>query len=197
MQKKENSRPWWAIIVMLIVLFPIGVLFLINKVVNEKRELFINARALMVLGAVSLFFGALGAGLTIYAAAAEGAAAIALFGIPALALVLFGASMVIWGVLLRRRAMAYNRYLRFLVLNSERSIPVIAQAMGVNTMQALEMLETLVDRSYIRGMYVDHGTLELKSKETAKFAVRCRHCGGTSILEAGKPVVCEYCGAAL
>ncbi len=197
MQNKQVERPWWAIISMLFFLFPVGVLFLIKKVSEEKREILKNGRMLIIFGAISAFFGVLGMALTVYAVATGDEGAAPLFGVPALALLLFGAAIIIWGVMLRRKGMEYNRYLRFLLLSSERSIPSIAQVMGVNTMRALEMLEMLVDYQYIRGMYVDHGELMLKSKETAKFAIRCKHCGGTSILEAGKPVVCEYCGAAL
>ena len=197
MQNKANERPWWAVIVLLVILFPVGVVMLIYKVLHDKRQRMKNGRVMLTIGAVSAIMGLMGFGLMTVSGADDPMTALAVFGIPAAVLVLFGIVMLSWGGTWYRKGCRYVRYARFLLLSSERSITAIAKSMGVNTMQALETLEDMIMLDYLRGFYVDYGQLMLMSKENAQYALRCRHCGGTSILTVGKPAVCAYCGAAL
>ena len=197
MQNRVTERPWWAVIVLLLVFFPGGVIMLIYKVLNDKRMRMKNGRMMLIIGAISAILGLMGFGLTAVVGADDPAMAMVIFGIPAAVLVLFGIVLMIWGGAWFRKGSLYVRYVRYLMLSTERSIPAIAQTMGVNTMRAMETLEDMIALEYLRGFYVDHGQLKLMSKENAQYALRCRHCGGTSVLTVGQPAVCEYCGAAL
>lgn len=193
----SQERPWWAVITLLVVFFPAGVIMLIYKVLEDKRLRMKNGRMMLIIGAISAVMGLMGFGLMAISGADDLMTAMFIFGIPAAVLVLFGVVLLAWGGAWYRKGCLYVRYMNFLLLSSERSIPGIAQNMGVNTMRALETIEDMIMLDYLRGFYVDHGQLMLKSRENAQYALRCRHCGGTSILTVGKPAVCTYCGAAL
>ena len=60
------------------------------------------------------------------------------------------------------------------------------------------LLQQMVEEGHIRGAYVDWGQMRLMTRENAaQTALTCSHCGGTTVLKAGMPPVCAYCGAKL
>ena len=144
MQNRATERPWWAVIVLLLVFFPGGVIMLIYKVLNDKRMRMKNGRMMLIIGAISAILGLMGFGLTAVVGADDPTMAMVIFGIPAAVLLIFGAVLMIWGGTWFRKGSLYVRYVRYLMLSTERSIPAIAQTMGVNTMRAMETLEDMI-----------------------------------------------------
>ena len=97
---QRQEQPWWAVIVLLAVFFPAGVIVLTLKALRETWARRKNGRMLCILGAISVCMGALGGALAVLSGADSPQIAAAIFGLPAAVLALFGVAILVWGALL-------------------------------------------------------------------------------------------------
>ena len=80
---QRQEQPWWAVIVLLAVFFPFGVIVLTLKALRKTWARRKNGRMLCILGAISVCMGALGGALAVLSGADNPQIAAAIFGLPA------------------------------------------------------------------------------------------------------------------
>ena len=195
---QRQEQPWWAVIVLLAVFVPLGVIVLTLKALRETWARRKNGRMLCILGAISVCMGALGGALAVLSGADNPQIAAAIFGLPAAVLALFGVAILVWGALLLHKAGQMERVKDVLRVSAQRDIAELAMSVGLPVPRMARLLQQMVEEGHIRGAYVDWGQMRLMTRENAaQTALTCSHCGGTTVLKAGMPPVCAYCGAKL
>ena len=191
------ESPWWAVIVLLVTVFPVGIYLVILKTAYEKARYFSNGVRLIVLGAV-LMVPSLGFILTLLLTGADSTSILlqlcGLAGIPGLA----GLFCFVFGWVLRHLGGENDAYRRLILVEKVTDMPTITRRMGTDYAHATRVIERLMDAGLLPDAYLYHRDHELIVPGVSKkIALRCKNCSGTTVLYSNEPHICDYCGGDL
>ena len=191
------EAPWWAVIVLLVTIFPVGIYFVILKTAYEKARYFSNGVRLIVLGAV-LMVPSLGFILTLLLTGADSKEVLfrlcGMAGIPCLA----GLFCFVFGWVLRHLGLENDAYRRLILVEKVTDMPTITRRMHTDYAHATRVIERLMDSGLLPDAYLYHRDHELIVPGVSKkIALRCKHCSGTTVLYSNEPHICDYCGGDL
>ncbi|MCR5577395.1 MAG: TFIIB-type zinc finger domain-containing protein [Oscillospiraceae bacterium] len=183
---------------MLVLLPPVGAVFMWQKLSYEKMQAYRNGQVLAFLGGVVAVLAARLplAELRLHLHEKIGAADLKLmliFGGVSLA----GIVIMLLGIKISR-AGELDLYLLYLI--QERKItdlPMLADMAGISYKTLTLKLEKLIDGP-LQNAYIYHRDKALILPGISeRSAFRCGQCGATTVLYANEERICDYCGAPL
>lgn len=192
-----DAKPlYWGFVVMfLLLLYPMGLFFMIRKVHHEKTRYFDNGVNMIITGG---FF----AGVTLPIAvllsypwhnlSRENIMVVLL----PLMVALFGVILIIAGTILRRKGRTNEEYMSLIVNERITNIREIAKRERATYAKATEQIQKLIDAGFLDGAYIYHRDHEIIVPGVSKkIALKCESCGGTTVLYVNEKRECSYCGA--
>lgn len=202
-KKKEQKLPVWAVII-LVIFYPFGLVFLIyrltKKLSNTPDNFKANSRPVTITAYILIFFGIiyLVAGLTgSLQAETEGDV---VFGVTVMLILFCGGGI---GLLVHRNkckklADLYDKYVPCITGSQVNDIARLASMVGVTYDIALGDLKKLLGFGALKDAYMDlqRGKIILPNviaDSRPNSVVICPHCGGSNKFPAGQIGSCEYC----
>lgn len=192
---KNATEPlkWRRVVVLLIVLFPLGVFFLIRKLVHEKTHYVDNGIKSILTGSLVLLIFVPWAVLLLVSE--NGQPPWMLLSVD-LILSLFGAVLLIMGVCIKHIGLVNNAYMVAIMLDRITNVDALAERMHTNYAGAVKAVQRLIDLELLEGAYIYHkDRVVIVPGISEKIAIKCQMCGGTTVLYSSDPRECVYCGA--
>ena len=186
---------WGYIALFLVILFPVGVFFLIRKVMHEKTQYYDNGVKMIVMGVLSMVLTVPLILLIIITGADSARALIIVNAIPGM-YALFGAVSVVLGVRFKQKGKQWNAYMKAIVNDKITNIDMLAKMAKTTYSGAVDVIQKLIDSRLLEGAYIYHRDREvIVPGVSKKIAFRCKYCGGTTVQYANDEKECVYCGA--
>lgn len=189
----ENSIiPWWAVITALIVFFPIGIFHVIRKTVSEPARYTANGITLIITGTVFCIVSGAMAALMI-----SGTGINAAFAIPSIYFSV-GLFCLIYGISLKKKGGIYEKYMSAVTVKKISDMDRISSAVREPYYKVCERIGKLIESGQLPGGYINHRDREvIVPGVSKKVALKCKNCGGTTVLYVNEEKICEFCGAKL
>ncbi len=195
-KNKNGTEIHFGLIALISILLPpLGVAMAVKKATQEKSHYYDNGRQIQLRSIVLLVFGVFG---------------MVIYGVPehdipdlpvnpglvlcAFYILLFAAAMI-GGVRMKRKGLLYESVLALITLDKITGLDQIAKRSGLTYDAAIKTVQTLIDTHLLKDAYI-----HLPEREvivlgiSKKVAIRCKNCGGTSVLQENDPRKCVYCG---
>ena len=206
MGKKYVS--WKIIILFFVIFFPICILLLVKKMVDEKQNYIKNGKVLKIFG---IIFFILGISFIIFeifrkAPLKNSLNSIGFFLIMVILLCGAGIFMIKKGheyIVLGKKV---NRYLAIINTGNDTSIDKIATAYPTIYEKAITDIQELLDLGYFPDSYIDFEGRKLmmpvikvpqpkQERQNLKYGtLKCRGCGAINTVIEGGLNYCKYCG---
>ncbi|MBR4727832.1 MAG: hypothetical protein IK080_08090 [Clostridia bacterium] len=195
LKNATSDMTWGYVVTFLIVLFPVGVFFLIRKLIHEKTHYYDNGIKTIMLGCfvfvpavlflISLLVSENGAPpwmLLVIAVVASAAGLIALIA----------------GFWLKHRGAMNNAFMSAITIDRITSIDTLSEKMHTDYSGAVRVIQRLIDAELLEDAYIYHkDRIVIVPGISEKIAVKCSMCGGTTVLYSSEKRECRYCGAEL
>jgi hypothetical protein len=201
MEKKNMGPSWVAIVLLLLLIWPVGLFLLIKKLTNRRYMLSGKNTGAIVAAVIMLLFG-----ISIVSGNG-GSAGMVVFGISYLA---GGALTVLFINKGRKDADRFRKYIDIVVNGGERNIDKIAGYVALPYDKVVKDLDEMIKLEFFRGAVVDktNGKIQLREmnvpgqqqqqqQQQQVTVVRCSNCGANNTIPIGMVTECEYCGAPL
>lgn len=195
-----KKRSWIAVILWIIVFWPVGIYFLMKKLSNDRSALMnMNTRGLKIVAWTLIMFGAIGfIGLVFDTTSSNNTGPI-----------IVAIGFIVGGIILLRRVknaydtgVLYKRYLNMIVNHNERNLDNIASSTNSTYDEVKSILTRMIESGYIKDAYIHESSHELVinvsddiSSEATSKIVRCKGCGANNTVISEKISECEYCGS--
>ena len=188
---------WAAIVLVMIVLFPLGLYLTFSKVNYEKIRYHENGKKLIFMGAAFTALTVPVIMLFLVAGANSFAQLIKMIGIPLL-FALIGLVSLVSGLIYSRKGSVYDKFLEVIVIDRITDIASVAAATGTTPERAEEVIRELIECDLLIGAYIfKKGGEVIVPGISSKMAYRCGNCGGTAVVYPDGTRECENCGAAV
>lgn len=197
----KKTTSWVAIIVGLILFFPIGIYLLFKKVTEENGSYQQNGNVLIII-ALALFCMIPIIAIFAYTGELQYADGTPAYGAALVISMLLGAggiSSIAVGIYYIQRGQKYDQYISKLSPQHPVELRELASELKLPINTVISDLQCMIDTGYIPNAYIDHIRMRLATKPVICFTTQviCSACGGTNQVEPGKPAACEYCNTAL
>lgn len=191
-QSDDNMR-WGAVVFYFYIIPPLGLFFLVKKVVDEKLKYYENGLRMIIIGATLLVFtGPITIAFLI--AAIKGTSVLPLLVIGIYTVV--GLACVVVGIIIKKEGVREGKYLKALLVDKVTSIDKIVNELGYSYAKVTENVQHLIDTGLLANAYIYHRDREIIIPGISKkIACRCKNCGGTTVLYKNEERKCVYCGA--
>lgn len=205
----KQTPSWKAVIILLIVFWPVGLYLLYKKLSGDKVAFFKNSKALKIVGIVFVVFAAMYILMTITGdmKTSDGLSAFVFFGAG-------GGLMLYVSNRIKNNGEKFKKYISIVVNNKQTSIDNIAAAIPTDYVQATKDLQKMIDMGYFESAYIDATAREIilhnernqqsdntqgdNLNEESKFkVVVCKNCGANNKVMEGQVSECEFCGSPL
>ena len=195
---REPKGPWWAVMMLLFMLPPLGLCFALYKLYQEPQNALENAVVVRATGWVVLALSALLAVGLILLEAAEGARLVMLLLLLPGIMALSAAAMLAAAAHVSRTARRLAHMHSLIFVDALLGIDDVAREMGMDYGTTVRLLQTHIDRGELFSCFLDFGERQIVAPDRLpKAATRCRHCGGTTVHIRNMPALCRYCGRVL
>ncbi len=188
---------WGSVTGMLVVFFPIGIYYLILKLMHEKDNSYSNGVKMLVMGGA---FTVLTAPVIIWLF-------IATFGdFPQMALMLglpgsyflIGIALLITGSILRHKGLVYEKYLILIMNYHVTKLDLMKSEFHTTYAKVTRQLNTMIELELLKNCYIYHKDREIIVPAISKkIALRCPSCSATTVLYSNEEHICAYCGGEL
>ena len=202
---------WPAIIIALLVFWPVGLFLIIKRISLDKKTAMVAGKLIKIIGIVSCSFALLGFLVSIsdgFDSADVGM--ILFFGIA-------GAVLLRLSNKIKKEADSVKQYLSIIVNGGERQLDAIASATGKDYDIVKKDVQKMIDKGFLKNAYINENTREVVlasaaapatanignifANNTAPAAaqtrvVACPCCGANNTI-SGDIGECEYCGSPL
>lgn len=193
----EDDMQWGPLIALLCTIMPLGVYFILKKAYTDRKHYLENAITLRITGLILLLAGAACGAFFMYV----------FFGtvsIPEYA-IFFGIVPFISGIALlvsaghiRKKGRTIAKYQNLIYIGAVLSIRELSAKMKKNNYQTLQQLQSLINDGFLPGCFIDHKENAIVCPvQYPKIAIKCKSCGGTTVMLKGISSVCAYCGKTL
>ena len=202
---------WPAIIIALLVFWPVGLFLIIKRISLDKKTAMVAGKLIKIIGIVSCSFAVLGFLVSIsdgFDSADVGM--ILFFGIA-------GAVLLRLSNKIKKEADSVKQYLSIIVNGGERQLDAIASATGKDYEVVKKDVQKMIDKGFLKNAYINENTREVVLASAAAPAaantgnifaknasaaaaqtrvVSCPCCGANNTI-SGDIGECEYCGSPL
>lgn len=188
---------WWRIFVCVLVFFPIGIYYLIRKLMYEKVHCYEHGIRLLVMGGglmltMTPFLVWILTGETL-----DIREIVLLASIPGIYF-LMGIAFMITGILLRKQGAVYEKYLILILNYHVTNLDVLKNQLHTTYSEVSKQLKKMIELDLLEDSYIYHKDRELIVPGISKkIALRCRSCSATTVLYTNEEQVCAYCGGEL
>ncbi|MBQ6268004.1 MAG: hypothetical protein IJK64_09585 [Clostridia bacterium] len=195
LKNASADMTWGYVVVYLIVLCPVGVFFLIRKLIHEKTHYYGNGVKTIILGCI-VFVPAVWSLISLLVFE-DGAPSLMLLVISA-AFSAGGLIALIAGFWLKHRGATNNAFMSAITIDKITSIDTLSERMHTDYSGAVRVIQRLIDAELLEGAYIYHkDRIVIVPGISEKIAVKCSMCGGTTVLYSSEQRECRYCGAIL
>lgn len=204
--KESLLYSWPAIIIALIVFWPVGIFLIYKRAKTDKKASFTIGKGVkygsyfcffaVIIGIIASFTNEFKSSDIVYF----------LFYLVA------GIALLYFSKKLTKDAEKYKKYISIIVNGNEYFIANIAGAMAISQDDVKKDLLKMIDNGYFKGAYIDEGKGEIiipqlernqensdgnmNREERASKVVSCQCCGAQNTV-VGDVGECEYCGSPL
>lgn len=202
---------WPAIIIALLVFWPVGLFLIIKRISIDKKTAMVAGKLIKIIGIASCTLAALGFLVSI-SDGFDGAdvGMILFFGIA-------GAVLLRLSNKIKKEADSVKQYLSIIVNGGERQLDAIASATGKDYDVVKKDVQNMIDKGFLKNAYINENTREVllasaaapatanigntfannASPAAAQTRVVACHCCGANNTISGDVGECEYCGSPL
>ena len=197
METEEKTASWLTIFFWLILLFPIGIFYLLKKLTVEKVKYYAHGVRLLVMGffivAVSAIFIFWRVSMVYpdwWQMLQNGAFPFIYF--------LIGIGCIVTGIILRKKGATYEKYMVLIEEYHITNLDKLKSELHITYAKVTSQLEKLIEIGFLSECYIYHRDRELIVPSLSKkIAVRCITCGATTVLYSNEEPICAYCGGGL
>lgn len=202
----KKSYSWPAIIVLLILFFPVGFYLLYKRFTVDKTAIQRNRRGLTVSGLIFIGIGLLYT-LMLFSdeqASSDGTSSIGVIIALSLTFYIIGLVFLLKSLSMKALGVKYKKYINIIINQKQSSIQNIAAGVGVTYEAAVYDLRDMLGSGYFPGAFLNEQTREIILRQSAApeaayqtRAVTCKGCGASNVVAYGRKAECEYCGSSL
>ena len=197
----EDRLNWPLMIVSLALFPPLGISWLIIKIISEKQSYYKNGTRLTVVGGVYFVFFLLSTSLPIMEHALSGKFdnAVISFSLISFVLFVFSMSLLISGLAIRRLGFLNDKLMYLITVDAITGIDELSKQMNKQNAKIVEMVLSLIKAGILEHAYYDPRDNEIiVSGISKKVACQCDSCAGTTVFYSNdKNRKCIFCGAEL
>lgn len=194
-----------AVIISLLLFFPLGIILLIGRLSVDKKLLLKVNIPIQILGWINIFFGLI---LFIFSVS-EPFDSINY----TITLIFFtiGGLLTRLGIKLSKNLKLFNRYKNLITYQNVHLIKDLAQRTQQDPSKVSADIDTMIELGFLPNAYIDEAdkTIDLpkdkhsdkttapkedSKKETTYKVVTCKGCGANNTVAVGQTSECEYCG---
>ena len=194
----DQSAPelsWGVVVLYLLILFPVGVFFMVRKIIHERTHYYDNGIKMIIMGAVFMALTVPVILLFLITGADNTKSLIIVTMIPGVYAV-FGAVSIVLGLIYKCKGKENETYMKAIVYEKITKIDTLAGIAKTSYSGAANVIQRLIDSDMLKGAYIYHKDREvIVPGISKKIAFRCKNCGGTTVLYANEKKECIYCGA--
>ena len=194
MQLGKGSQPmtWLYVGLFLCSLFPVGIFFLVRKMIEEKTRYYENGIRLTIFGGVVMALAV--PALVIFFTQDTFETISILFAVP----FSIGFLMVVSGLYFKHKGRINHDYMTILKIDRITRLDKIAQIMKTDYAHSEDVVQKLIDNNLLRDAYIYHRDKEVIIPDVSeKIAIKCRCCAATTVLYSQDERKCVYCGERL
>ena len=195
--KNRKTMHWGWIIFWIIVFWPVGIYFVIQKFSCDKTAILNKGRTILPASLLLILFGAVG--LSIFFDGGDG------YDLGVAIAFLVGGIYLLWlSISSMRKGKRFKRYIGLIVNQSQDSLDQIAGIIKQPYDRVAKDLQEMIDKDYFTGSHIDYqkrqfvficpNTPLVNAREVV---VNCKHCGAVNKGYEGQVTKCEYCDSYL
>jgi len=188
---------WYSVFLTMLVLFPLGIYYMIRKVSHEKKRYLSNGIIMTVVGSVFVVFSVPILSLLI-ATGADNLRSLLLLAVLPAAPLLTGLGMIISGITLQRKGHTYQKFLTLITEYEITNLDDFKVEFNMPYSKVTSTLQKMIDIGFLSDSYIYHKDRELIVPGISKkIALKCKTCMGTTVLYSNEERICAYCGGEL
>lgn len=201
----ESSGPSWiAIIIMMIIFWPIGVYLLYKRLKVDRKVAMRSGKALNGFGIFLILFGVMGALISTEDPDGMG---VAIF------FLILGIVLKCMAAKNKKQTMRIRQYIALIINQHITSLDELARATGCTYNVVCDDLNKMIEKGYLPGAYLNLSLRRImlpgqqapiyrqNNKQPRTQArtkvITCKGCGAEMIVAEGTIRKCEYCGTPL
>lgn len=187
--RSVSNQSWSQVIGFMVVLFPVGIYYMIRKIHSERDRYYHNGVKLILIGSV---FSILTIPGVIFYLANDVAPVALLPGI----YLLTGLIMIIIGVIILKIGKTEVEVMKIITNDCITNLDSISSRIKRSYSDVVNTIEDLIDSGELSGTYIYHHDREvIVPGISKKVAHKCNNCGGTTVYYSNEITYCEYCGS--
>ncbi len=197
-QDKGGNTAWPLVFLLLVLVPPLGAVFVWRKLSYEKMRAHRNGEVLAIFGAVvTVLVARWPLGELVFLLRGKSQAGSITFILVLGSVSLVGIGIILLGIKISR-AGELDLYLLYLIREKKiTDLPTLAEMAGLSYKTLTLKLEKLIDGP-LQDAYIYHrDKVLIVPGISERIACFCRQCGGTTVLYVNEERICDYCGAPL
>lgn len=213
---KKKTQSWTVVIVLLIVLWPVGLYFLVQKLRYDKTATFKSTKGIKGVAIFLLVFGGMAFMMTLtgqMTQTVDGVKVPASFGYNVFSICL-ASLFLVGGVLVwmkadknAKEAVVYRQYIDFVINSHITFIQELSSRMNKPVDTITKDLEEMISKGFFQDAFIDYSQYQIvltevkynpdNGMEMKKVEMICPGCGARNEAYPGTNAHCEYCGTIL